>query len=200
MTVLVLDVDGVVVLGHPQGGRWDRHLARELGIAPEAMQSRFFRPYWRSIVLGQADMMQVLESVWHQLQCDASPHAFVDYWFANDCRINHELLAEVDAWRTRGNKAFLATVQEHHRAKYLWEVLGLQRHFDGMHYSADLGAAKPDRAFFERCHHRLPVTSPRDALFLDDIATNVEAASAFGWRARQYTKLDDLREALAEGR
>src|SRR5579871_2202218 len=144
MTVLVLDVDGVVVLGHPQGGRWDRHLQRDLRMAPETLQARFFHPHWRSIALGRAELMPVLESVWHELQCDASPRAFVDYWFANDSRLDHDLLAEVDAWRARGNKAFLATVQEHNRAKYLWKVLGLQRHFDGMHYSADLGAAKPD--------------------------------------------------------
>jgi len=198
VTVLVLDVDGVVVLGHPQGGRWDRHLQRDLGIAPDAVQSRFFAPHWASIMRGQADMMQVLEGVWQELRCDASPRAFVDYWFANDSRLDHDLLAEVDAWRTRGNKAFLATVQEHNRAKYLWEVLGLQRHFDGMHYSAELGAAKPDRLFYERAHHRLPVASPRDVLFLDDIAKNVEAATTFGWRARHYTKLDDLRMALIE--
>jgi putative hydrolase of the HAD superfamily len=201
MTILVLDVDGVVVLGHPQGGRWDKHLARDLGIAPEALQSRFFVPHWRSIVLGEADMMKVLEDVWHELQCDSSPRAFVDYWFANDSKLNVELLAEVDAWRARGNKAFLATVQEHTRAKYLWQTLALKEHFDGMHYSADLGAAKPDLLFYERSHIRLPATLPRDVLFLDDIMKNVEAATAFGWRARHFASADDLRAALSdEGR
>ncbi len=197
MTVLVLDVDGVVVLGHPEGGRWDRHLARDLGIAPGRLQECFFRRYWPSIVLGHADMLQVLQAQWREMECETSLRDFVDYWFAKDSTLNHALLAQVDAWRARGNKAYLATVQEHHRAKYLWETLGLQRHFDGMHYSAALGAAKPDALFYERAHAKLPVPAPGEVLFLDDSLRNVEAASAFGWTARHYTEVDDLRSALA---
>ena len=92
--------------------------------------------------------------MWHELACTTARHdAFIDYWFANDSRLNHELLAEVDAWRARGNKAFLATVQEHQpRAVFVGEAGAARRHFDGMHYSADLGAAKPDREFYERSH------------------------------------------------
>ena len=197
MAVLVLDVDGVVVLGHPDGGRWDRDLLRDLGVAPEELQARFFHRHWPAIVVGQADMLTVLESVWAELQCPLSPRALVDYWFARDSRLNHDLLAEVDRWRAGGNQAYLATVQEHHRARYLWERLELRRHFDAMHYSAALGAAKPDAAFFERFHVNLPVQSRQDVVFLDDAIRNVEAADAFGWRARQFTAVDDVRAALA---
>src|SRR6185295_13249283 len=107
-----------------------RNLTRDLGIAAETLQARFFRPYWRAIAVGEADMRQVLDGMWHELACTASPSTFVDYWFASDSQLDADVLAEVDQWRARGNQAFLATVQEHHRAKYLWETLGLQRHFD----------------------------------------------------------------------
>ncbi len=53
MTVLVLDCDGVVVRGHREGGRWDKHLARDLGIDAAALQERFFKPHWRAISLGE---------------------------------------------------------------------------------------------------------------------------------------------------
>jgi len=198
VTVLVLDVDGVVVRGHPEGGRWDRNLTRDLGIAAETLQARFFRPYWRAIAVGEADMRQVLDGMWHELACTASPSTFVDYWFASDSQLDADVLAEVDQWRARGNQAFLATVQEHHRAKYLWETLGLQRHFDAMHYSAELGAAKPDVLFYEGIQAKLPVRMPGEVLFLDDSLRNVEAASAFGWRARHFTCAADLRDALAD--
>jgi putative hydrolase of the HAD superfamily len=198
VTVLVLDVDGVVVLGNPQGGRWDRWLARDLGIAPETLQAQFFRRHWRAIALGEADMLQVLDEIWHELACATSARRFVDYWFAQDSLLNHALLAQVDAWRGQGNKAFLATVQEHHRAEYLWQTLGLQHHFDAMHYSAALGAAKPDLVFYERVQAKLPVAAPGEVMFLDDSLRNVEAAMQFGWRARQYTGVGDLVTALAE--
>jgi putative hydrolase of the HAD superfamily len=200
VAVLVLDVDGVVVLGHPEGGRWDKNLLRDIGVAPERLQERFFRPHWHSIATGGADMIQVLNGVWHELESSASPRDLVDYWFSSDSRLNRELLAEVDAWRARGNAAFLGTVQEHHRANYLWKTLGLRNHFDGMHYSAELGAAKPAPAFFERAHARLRVKARNEVVFLDDAISNVEAAADFGWQARHYTNADDLRCALAESR
>jgi len=198
MTVLVLDVDGVVIQGHPEGGHWDQHLARDLGIAPAALQEHFFDPHWRAIVTGKAEMRGVLDGMWHRLDCKAPPHAFVDYWFAADSKLDDDVLAQVDAWRARGNLAFLATVQEHNRADYLWRKLGLANHFDDILYSAGLGAAKPDAAFFERAFAELPVTAPDEIIFLDDSLKNVEAAAAQGWRARHFKSADDLRDALAE--
>ncbi|HVE02505.1 MAG TPA: HAD-IA family hydrolase [Rhizomicrobium sp.] len=197
MAILVLDVDGVVVLGHPEGGRWDKHLARDLGVASAALQDRFFRTHWRDIALGKTDLTEALREVWPQFGCAASVTQFVDYWFANDSALNHELLGEVAAWRAAGNSAFLATVQEHQRAEYLWRTLNLRSQFDGLFYSADLGAAKPDQAFYERAHARLWAAARDEVVFLDDAIANVEAASAFGWRARHFRDVDDLRAALA---
>src|SRR5262245_39360028 len=61
MTVLVLDCDGVVVKGHREGGRWDKHLVRDLGVDAAALQERFFKPHWKAIALGEADMREMLE-------------------------------------------------------------------------------------------------------------------------------------------
>lgn len=196
MTVLVLDCDGVVVKGHREGGRWDKHLTRDLGIDPTALQERFFKPHWRAISLGEADMIEVLARVWPQLGCAGEPVAFVDYWFSNDATLDADVLAQVDAWRAAGGKAYLGTVQEHHRARHLWDVLELKRHFDAIHYSAALGAWKPEAAFYERLHAKLPVAAPSEVIFLDDVLRNVEAANAFGWRASHFRTADDLRAAL----
>ena len=196
MTVLVLDCDGVVVKGHREGGRWDKHLARDLGIDTAALQERFFNPHWRSISLGEADMREVLAQVWPELDCAASADVFVEYWFSNDAALDDDVLAQVDAWRAAGGNAYLGTVQEHHRARYLWDTLGLKRHFDAIHYSAALGAWKPDAAFYERVHAELPVAAPGEVIFLDDVMKNVDAANAFGWRASHFRSADDLRAAL----
>ena len=196
MAVLVLDCDGVVVRGHRDGGRWDRNLQRDLGIDATALQERFFKPHWRAIALGEADMREVLARVWPALGSAASADAFVDYWFANDAMLDDDVLAAVDAWRASGGKAYLGTVQEHHRARYLWDTLGLEAHFDAIHYSAGLGATKPDAAFYERLHAKLPVAKRGDVIFLDDALPNVDAAKAFGWRATHFRGADDLRAAL----
>src|SRR5262245_26875197 len=67
VTVLVLDLDGVVVRGHPQGGRWDKDVARDFGMQPEHLQTRFFQKHWRRIEIGEADLFEVLEGVWPEL-------------------------------------------------------------------------------------------------------------------------------------
>lgn len=197
MAVLVLDCDGVVVRGHAEGGRWDKNLERDLGLAPQKLQTHFFQPHWKTISLGEAPMMDVLERIWPQLGCAETPETLVDYWFANDATLDEDVLAQVDAWRDAGGKAYLGTVQEHNRAAYLWDTLGLSRHFDAIHYSAALGAWKPDAAFFERLHAQLPVTAPGDVIFLDDVIRNVDAAKAFGWQAHHFTSAEDLRRVLS---
>ena len=85
-------------------------------------------------------LMAVLEEVWPELECAATPREFVAYWFANDARVDGAVLNLVRDWRKGGGKAYLGTVQEHFRASYLWLALGLARHFDDIHYSAALGA------------------------------------------------------------
>jgi putative hydrolase of the HAD superfamily len=199
VTVLVLDLDGVVVLGHPEGGHWPKHLLRDLGLAPERLQECFFRTHFEACVLGQRDLFEALDDAWPQLGWDGSPQALVDYWFAMDSRLDGEVLAEVDAWRSKGGRAFLATVQEHHRARHVWEYLRLRERFDGLIHSAALGARKPDRTFFERATARLPIEAPGEVLFLDDLPANVDAARSFGWQAHLHTGPEDLRRAMAEG-
>ena len=198
MTVLVLDLDGVVVRGHPEGGRWDKHIERDLGLKPDILQNRFFRPHFQKIVTGQADLLETLERIWPELECPATPRALIDYWFAADSALDADVLAQVDAWRARWRKAYLGTVQEHHRARYLMQTLGLARHFDDILYAAALGAAKPDPLFYERAQARLRVSSPADVLFFDDFVKNVDAAKQFGWRAWHFKEAADLRAGLAQ--
>jgi len=195
--VLVLDLDGVVITGHPEGGRWDKHIERDLGLKPALLQERFFKAHWKHIEIGNADLFAVLDEVWPSLECaGCTPRAFVDYWLSNDSNMDTGVIAQVDAWRANGGKAFLATVQEHHRAKHIWEALGLSNHFDGIIYSADIGAKKPHADFYERALAKLPVSSPAELIFLDDRLDNVEAARSAGWRASHYRDVEDLKRAL----
>ena len=197
MTVLVLDCDGVIVTGHSDGGRWDKDVARDFGVDPQRVQTLFFKKHWQQIEIGAADLFERLEHVWPSLNARGTARDFVAYWFAKDSAVDPAVLAEVDAWRAGGRKAYVATVQEHHRAAYLWTTLKLREHFDGLLYSADLGAKKPDAAFYERAQAKLPVAAAHEILFLDDRADNVTAANAAAWRAFSYAGIEDLREAIA---
>lgn len=147
-------------------------------------------------MIGESDLYAALNHVWSQLECETSVEAFVDYWFSSHSAMDREVLSLVAELRKHGTPSFLATNQEHHRARYVWKGLGLSGHFDGMIYSADLGAQKPDPAFFNKAAQRLPAKHPREIIFLDDSLPNVEAAAAAGWNALHFREAEDLRRAV----
>ena len=194
-SVLALDVDGVVVTGHKDGGRWDQNLERDLKIRPEILQQRFFKPHWPAIMIGEKDTMASLRGVWDGLGGSGTPEALVDYWFAADSRIDMAVVALADGWRAKWRKVYLTTNQERCRARYLWDDLGLNAHFDSIFYSADLRAQKPELEFFRRTQDRIGAQA-RDIIFADDRMENVQAANAQGWRGILYRRLEDLRAAL----
>ncbi len=118
------------------------------------------------------------------------------YWFAKDAQLDEVLLEDLAQLRGAGPALHLATVQEHHRARYLWETLGFRDSFDAMHYAADIGSAKPDRAFFEEVARRTGF-APGEMLLVDDRMSNVEGARAAGWRAAFWDGKRRLADVLA---
>ncbi len=89
------------------------------------------------------------------------------------------LVAEV---RSTGVLAVLATNQQDHRRAWMREALGLDRHFDRVFYSCDMGLLKPDPAYFRHILDDLGLGA-HEAAFVDDSADNVESARSVGIRA-----------------
>ncbi len=129
-----------------------------------------------------ADPGQVFEAVWLAIEVDPTSMALL-----------HEL-------RTTGVGVHLGTNQERRRAAHMRTALGYDDLFDVSCYSCDLGAAKPEPAYFLRAVERVG-DEPGSVLFVDDRADNVEAARSVGLRAEQW-HLDDghdrLRAVLAD--
>lgn len=198
---LMVDVDGVLVHGRPADGlRWDTDLQADLGIHPDdLLRVLFHADDWRDIVIGRRDLKDALERALPQVAPNVPVQTFLDYWFAMDARINESLLAELRELRAKGLVLHLATNQEHHRARYLMNDLGIAAHVDGIFYSAALGCRKPDREFFEQVTAALGFT-PAEIAFIDDAEQNVDAARRHGWRAMHWTGYRSLSEEMALAR
>ena len=181
MKALMVDVDGVVVV-HPDPLGWSGTLEADLGVSPARLQSEFFRPYWNDIIFGRAGLHERLGPVLAVIAAEVTSHQLTDYWFRNDSQLDHRLLGDLARVRAEGVALHLATVQEHQRARYLWNTVGLSERFDAMHYSADLGWAKPSPEFFAAIEARTSL-APLELFFIDDKAENVEAARRRGWPA-----------------
>jgi putative hydrolase of the HAD superfamily len=196
MTVLMLDVDGVLVTGRPRDGKHlFTDLEAELGVPLERLQREFFAVHWPEIVVGKAELEPRLSAVLAEIAPDVGAAVLIDYWFANDSRIDAAVLDSVERLRTRGVKVLLATNQEHRRAKYLMETMGLGRHVDGIAYSAALGYRKPMPEFYVGAA-RVAGVEPRELLLVDDVRDNIEAAIAAGWRGVQWIGGQRLEELV----
>lgn len=193
--ILMVDVDGVVVR-HPQGLRWDHALEHDLGLKPDDLQRAFFEPNFEDVVLGRADLHERLSSVLSEIAPHLTATQLTDYWFSHDSHLDERLLADLGALRKGGIPLHLATVQEHRRAAYLWTTLRLSERFDAMHYAADVGAKKPDAAFFATVTARTDLR-PSDLFLIDDSARNIDAAKVAGWGAALWDGRTRLAEVLA---
>ena len=185
--VLMVDVDGVLVNGRPKDGRHlFTDLEADLGLPLDRLQAEFFKPHWEAIVTGRAQLMDRLVPVLARITPALPAERFVAYWFKNDSRVDEDIRAALRHYRAAGHKVFLATNQEHLRATYLMETVGLGADVDGIFYSAALGDRKPDSTFFRLAAKGAGVDAANIA-FVDDSEINIEGARRAGWDSMLWT-------------
>ncbi len=190
----MVDVDGVLIV-HPDERGWNVNLERDIGVPASKLQTDFFEQHWNDVIHGRASLRERLSPVLQMIAPHVTCDQMVDYWFQNDAHVNNALLAELASVRAGGIEVHLATVQEHERARYLWEDLDFRSRFDGLHYAADLGCSKPAEDFYRRIETRTGFR-PRDLFLIDDKIANVEGAIVSGWAAALWTGSDTLRSLI----
>lgn len=189
------DVDGVLVHGYharpDQRESWDRSLA-EFGMDADRFQAEFiFDTFIKKVLIGQTPMIEALDRRLPGLGFKGSPMVFLKHWLTHDATLNAPLLDVVRHLRTRDDlKLYLATNQDHTRAQWLWQTMGLGELFEDIFYSARAGVRKPEKGFFDFIEQRIgPQSEP--PLFFDDTPGVIEGARRHGWEAVQFDTLDD---------
>lgn len=184
---LMLDVDGVLVTGRPSDGQhWYAELETDLGIDPLWLKTAFFSVDWVDIVEGRANLLSCLQVRLDQLEAKFCAKKVVSYWFNMDSRIDYAVLANCAILRSQGVAIYLATNQEHCRARFLMNEMGLAAHVDGIVYSAQLGFSKPDASFYDAAA-QIVGHEPSDIMLIDDTLKNVAGAQDAGWSASHWT-------------
>jgi FMN phosphatase YigB (HAD superfamily) len=109
----------------------DRRRSRRCRPYPRRAR-RNIPPYWEDIVLGRAELMDHVSTALQKIAPHVCAADFVSYWFERDSRLVAPFLAELSVVRGAGIRVYLPTNQEHLRAAYLMERLGLADHVDGI--------------------------------------------------------------------
>jgi putative hydrolase of the HAD superfamily len=185
MLILVLDVDGVLLDSNRGGaGHWSSELELHHGITRSQLQDAFFTRYWDDIVNGRREIEEGLREALKRLGTSVDCETVLSCWFEADFFPVESAIALAKRAAAAGVNVVLATNQEHRRAVFLRERLGMLMPIDDVLYSADLGHQKHERAFFEKASGRLGLRRGEGerVVFVDDLFVNVEMAEAAGWR------------------
>ncbi len=170
---------------------WDTYLEEDLGIGRDVFQNFIQTIYIAEVLIGKKSFVNALEDALPTLGYKGSALDIAAYWINRDSYLNHPLLKHIKNLRGKGHKVYLATNQEHLRAFYLWNSLGLNLLFDDIFYSARMGVTKPDAAFFKNISQKIDLTNATPLLF-DDSPRVIEGATKFGWDATLFNTLDDF--------
>ncbi len=186
--VIIFDADGVLI----NSERFSKRLAREYAISTEKT-TPFFTGIFNECLIGNADLKESISPYLKDWGWSKSVDDFLDYWFSSEHSVDAELINEIQKYRAKGIKCFVATNQEKHRAKYMLEKMGFVDSFDKLYASAHLGCKKPSLDFYEKVTKELSEIKKEEILFWDDTEENITGAVEFGINAELYISIEDFK-------
>jgi putative hydrolase of the HAD superfamily len=188
---LLLDADGVV---QTIPGGWEGPARRILGDrSPQILEELLVEEL--PALRGEGDFLPELRRAFERHGIDGDPdELYAELW--NRIEVSDEVVALVQRLRAAGYGVHLGTNQHRQRAAYMRAELGYDELFDVSCYSCELGATKPEAAYFDRAVAMIGA-APGDVLFVDDNPANVVGARATGLAAEQWRLDDGLPRLLA---
>ena len=180
---VIFDLDGV--FRHWNDDQIDE-VETAFGLEPRTILSVAFSPgLGREAVTGQLSYREWMDEIRRRVIAEHgdSVAGALDEWEAIVGLVDTSMLRMLRSVRAHTTAALLSNGTT--RLRRDLHVLDLLDEFDQIFNTAELGLAKPDPAVFVLVCDTLGV-APADALFVDDLAENVEGARTAGLRAHQH--------------
>lgn len=189
---IIVDIGGVLLLRDalPAHSAWEDRLGIDRG--------GFARGLFRPDLSVRATVGAVTAAeVWAEMAArlslsEADVHSLRRDFFAGE-RLNAPFIAFLQSLRPAYRTAALSNAWSGTRAAMRTHY-GMDRMVDLMIFSDEEEMAKPDARIYHLAAERLGLR-PEEALFVDDVPRNVEAARAVGMRAVHFR---DTPQAIAE--
>ena len=193
MKAIIFDADGMVI----EGERFSSRYKKEFNITDEEM-SPFFEGVFRDCSIGKADLKGAVEPFLKKWKWEGSIDDFLDYWFSGNS-VNEEMVREIKQLKNLGIKCYLATNQEKYRTEYFKKEMGLEKIFDKIYSSAEIGHKKSSREFFQFILDDLKNkegVSLEETIYWDDKEENIALAKEMGLEGYIYKNIDDFRKII----
>jgi putative hydrolase of the HAD superfamily len=180
--------------------RWDvaMELDRRYGLPRLSVFETLYRSErWREVERGEGDPARWREEAHRELERRAGrPLPRLHEQWRQAQRLIEPNVELIRALRPPYRLSILSNADISLRSRIAG--LGIERLFDDIVVSAEVGAAKPEPAVFTMAARRLGL-EPGQCVFVDDWEVNVEAAREVGMQAVLYRvdRGDDLRAQLA---
>lgn len=179
VTTVLWDADGV--LQRPRTGWLDRLV--ELG-GPDFPEAVFAA---EAGVMAGGSFLSAVGDLVTATGIDVDPADVAAVW--EGIELDPEALALVERVRASGIRCVLATNQQDHRFAVMRDRFGYRDRMDSLRPSCEVGAAKPDPAYFTALLE-LEDVSAAESLFIDDKEANVEAARSIGIHGAHHDPAD----------
>lgn len=181
---LIFDFGGVIL---DMGWQRMAEIERTHGMKPGSFRHALWgHETWKQREIGLGTIEAYQDAVQKELELAAGkpiPEAVADWW-AYKRLLNEDLLNL--AARLRGDyKIGLLSNADEGLERRLQEDLKIFDRFDDVINSARVGMAKPDPRIYALAAERLGV-APGEAVFVDDLQRNIDAALAAGMRGIHF--------------
>jgi len=173
---VIFDVGGVL-FQQPDRSK-QRGWEQRLGLADGTLESTIWDlPVSQQATVGLASRAEVWAAVASRFSLDPVVTAALEEDYFSGAEWNVPLIEYARLLRARYKTGILSnTWPDARQAVQAWVN---EQAFDELIFSAEVGLVKPDRRIYELALERLQV-QPVEAIFIDDIPRNVEAAQAIG--------------------
>jgi epoxide hydrolase-like predicted phosphatase len=194
---VIFDIGGVIWRTSDLEPR--RKWERRFGLPDWSLERMFFNSdIGQAAQVGKASTDDAWAHVLRSLGLDERelPDLKSDFWAGDTW--DHDLLALIQSIKLRFKVGILSNAMPDARDNlrdYINEMA-----FDAIVFSGEEGIKKPNAEIYKRVLQRLDVL-PEEAVFIDDLPANIEAARALGMSAIHYTpdmNAGNLRAALAQ--
>ena len=192
--VILTDLDGVIRIWSPE-----IHLKAERATGlPEGaiLRAAFSDDLLPLVITGRISDDEWRRKIADLLSKDfpkANTERAVEFWSASPGEVDTEVLGILQSCRKRAKLVLISNATSRLRSDL--QRLGIAEDFDYIINSSEVGFAKPDPNIYFTALDTVEST-PEQALFIDDNAGHVSAATRLGIAGHTYTGADGLRQKL----